>query len=191
MALEWLNSDVPAQQLALNLKELNSTASYPSHWVEILNLIPTHDKIIDLGCGVGAIFELLRKDNRKNAYLGVDFSPHMVSTASKQWVTGEFRVGDALNMQEIDRNAILLCNGLFDILPDGKAALAKILGYSSKHVIISRLTIAENHSTGEYIAYGTRFLKYVFSFNDFYDTVYSSGYTIVKSNGSSVLLLKN
>ena len=54
------------------------------------------DKILDLGCGNGRFFELL-KDKDIN-YIGVDFSEKLIEIAKKKYPKVKFQVADALNL---------------------------------------------------------------------------------------------
>jgi ubiquinone/menaquinone biosynthesis C-methylase UbiE len=54
------------------------------------------DKILDLGCGNGRFFELL-KDKDVN-YIGVDFSEKLIEIAKKKYPKVKFQVADALNL---------------------------------------------------------------------------------------------
>ncbi len=54
------------------------------------------DKILDLGCGNGRFFELL-KDKDIN-YIGIDFSEKLIEIARKKYPKVKFQVADALNL---------------------------------------------------------------------------------------------
>jgi len=69
-------------------------------WSEIEFLFDDYvipgDKILDLGCGNGRFFELL-KDKDIN-YIGVDFSEKLIEIAKKKYPKVKFQVTDALNL---------------------------------------------------------------------------------------------
>ena len=54
------------------------------------------DKILDLGCGNGRFFKLL-KDKDVN-YIGVDFSEKLIEIAKKKYPKVKFQVADALDL---------------------------------------------------------------------------------------------
>ena len=54
------------------------------------------DKILDLGCGNGRFFELL-KDKDVN-YIGVDFSEKLIEIAKEKYPKVKFQVADALDL---------------------------------------------------------------------------------------------
>jgi trans-aconitate methyltransferase len=185
----WKSAIISEQQLTLNIQELSS--EYPPHWKSILAMIPSEDRIVDIGCGVGAIARLLEKEGLTNSYLGIDFSENMVRCASEHWKNHEFKVGDVMNLDDIRENDTLLCNGLLDIMPNGVESLNKILSYRAKYVLLSRINIgvAEQHET--YNAYGTIVPKYTYSKNIFYSIINESKYLIEKvDNSTGTYLLK-
>ena len=185
----WKSASIPKHQLDLNLRELSS--KYPPHWKSIIAMIPSHDRMVDIGCGVGAIAGLLEKEELANPYLGIDFSENMVQCASEHWKAHEFKVGDVMNLDVIRDNDILLCNGLLDIMPNGVESLNKILSYRAKYVLLSRINIGVAEQHGTYNAYGTIVPKYTYSRNTFYSIIDRSKYSIEKvDNSTGTYLLK-
>jgi len=69
-------------------------------WPEIKFLIDdyvrTEEKILDLGCGNGRLFEFLKDKNVD--YFGVDFSEKLIEIAKKRFPAAKFQVADALNL---------------------------------------------------------------------------------------------
>lgn len=53
-----------------------------------------HQKILDVGCGIGSVYEALPSKNID--YLGIDLSPELIEVARKSYPEGEFKVGDIL-----------------------------------------------------------------------------------------------
>ena len=187
----WKNASIPTHQLALNLRELSSKSTYPPHWKSILAMIPSEDRIVDIGCGVGSIAGLVEREGLTNSYLGIDFSDNMIQCATQHWKTYNFKVGDVMNLDDIRENDILLCNGLLDIMPNGTQSLYKILSYKAKYAILSRINIGlvEKHET--YNAYGIIVPKYTYSRNTFYNIINESGYSVKKvDNSTGTYLLK-
>jgi len=179
----WKSATIPKYQLALNLQELSS--KYPPHWKSILAMIPSQDRIVDIGCGVGSIAGLLEKEGLNNSYLGIDFSENMVRCASEHWKNREFKVGDVMHLDDIRENDILLCNGLLDIMPNGVESLNKILSYRAKYVLLSRINIGVAEQHGTYKTYGTIVPKYTYSRNTFYNIINESKYLIEKVDNST------
>jgi len=69
-------------------------------WEEVRFLFDDYvepgDKVLDLGCGNGRFFEVL-KDKRVD-YIGVDFSEKLIEIAKKRFPEAKFLVADALNL---------------------------------------------------------------------------------------------
>ena len=69
-------------------------------WEEVRFLFDDYvepgDKVLDLGCGNGRFFEVL-KDKRVD-YIGVDFSERLIEIAKKRYPQVKFQVADALNL---------------------------------------------------------------------------------------------
>ena len=163
---------------------------YPQHWKDILNCIPTDDRIVDVGCGVGAIYLLVEKEHLKNPYLGVDFSETMIEVAKKK-NPDVFMVGDYRSLGMTLENDILLCNGLLDILPNGVDALNRLLKYKPKYVILSRINIGTIQQVRQYTAYTIPVLKFTFSKLEFEAVIAKNGYSVIKKTGNTFLLKRN
>lgn len=65
------------------------------------------DKILDLGCGNGRLFELFGSKD-KITYSGVDSSKNLIEIAKKKYPRGDFSVGSGLDLN--------YPNGSFDII---------------------------------------------------------------------------
>ena len=69
-------------------------------WPEIKFLVDDYvraeEKILDLGCGNGRLFEFLKDKNVD--YFGVDFSEKLIEIAKKRFPEAKFQVADALNL---------------------------------------------------------------------------------------------
>jgi len=69
-------------------------------WEEIRFLIDEHtvngDKVLDLGCGNGRLYEFFKQKNVD--YIGVDGSEKLIRLAQKRYFRANFKVADALNL---------------------------------------------------------------------------------------------
>lgn len=69
-------------------------------WPEIKFLVNDYvkegEKILDLGCGNGRLFEFLKEKNID--YIGVDFSEKLISIAKERFPKAKFKLADALNL---------------------------------------------------------------------------------------------
>lgn len=114
----------------------------------------------------------------------------MIETAKKTWNYPEFYVRDFYNTEFDFRDQILYCNGLLDILPDGMAALKKLLTFNAKYLLLNRLNFGQQESVETYIAYETiRCIKYTFDYTKFVSLVQEHNYTLT-SSGTCILLKK-
>mgnify|MGYP000870682259 CR=1 FL=1 len=190
---QWKHSDLPQKQLGLNTHQLANQSSYPEHWTSFLTLIrkvdTTNHTLYDIGCGVGSTYKLLLDNKVSVKYVGLDFSDAMIETAKKTWNYPEFYVRDFYNTEFDFSNQILYCNGLLDILPDGLAALTKLLTFESKYVFLNRLNFG-HEGVETYVAYETiRCIRYSFDYEKFMDVVRKHNYTLTH-DGSCILLKK-
>ncbi|MFA5051149.1 MAG: class I SAM-dependent methyltransferase [Patescibacteria group bacterium] len=72
--------------------------SRTSNWPEVeplINYVKDGDKILDLGCGNGRLYELLK--NKNVEYLGVDSCENLIEIAKRRTPT-KFMVASALNL---------------------------------------------------------------------------------------------
>jgi len=58
--------------------------------------VKTDERVLDLGCGNGRIFELLK--DKQVDYYGIDVSEKLIDIAKKNYPKAKFIVGDALNL---------------------------------------------------------------------------------------------
>jgi len=68
----------------------------PEEFYQFLPLIKEKEKILDLGCGNGRLFEVLKEKNI--SYFGVDFSEEMVKIASQRYPNAFFQKANALSL---------------------------------------------------------------------------------------------
>lgn len=66
--------------------------------LEFKKFVKQGDKILDLGCGNGRLFELFN-DKKHIQYTGVDPSEKLVEIARKKYPTGNFEIGNGLDLK--------------------------------------------------------------------------------------------
>jgi trans-aconitate methyltransferase len=189
----WKHEDLPRKQLELNRKEL--AGSYPPHWRSLLaclRQISLDDLVFyDVGCGVGATYQLLRQEGISCRYFGFDFSDAMVETAKSAWNYDGFAVDDYTTTKREFRRGILYCNGLLDIMPDGVKELKTLLSLGAPYLILNRINIAYTKRVRVYKAYDTiDCYEYTFDANEFAQTIRRLGYDITYRDGTCFLLEK-
>lgn len=144
-------------QLEGNIKELNSS-KYPIHWLDILDAVDDVKckSFLDVGCGVGGVFGLL-KSNRKNvSYTGVDYAPAAISIAKKHWNHKNFQVMNFwdLSKEYLNQFDLIYAGALLDVLPNGDEGLDFILSLSAKKILLGRMEFTDQKSHyKEYTAY--------------------------------------
>ena len=189
---EWKKESVAAQHIQVFKAQIES--GYPLFTHHILTCIPSKDRIVDVGCGGGAIYHVLKKEGRSNPYLGIDFSENMILNAIEESGNpSAFQVGDCRNLNVSLKNDILLSSGLLDIFPDGVALLNTLLSYRPKYAILARVKIQDNTELTNYSYYGIEILNYKFSRQEFEQAIRNNGYRISKAYDSKIgttLLLK-
>ena len=143
-------------QLLLNKKELDGRARKPPHWTNLVSDIielskqnDSIDTIRDLGCGSGAIYQVIKDEFETGNYYGYDKSDYAISLAKDNYSKDNFFVFD---LNDIDENfiqgdnEILYMSALLDVLPDANKSLKKICSFGFKNIIIHRVNIIEEES---------------------------------------------
>lgn len=179
----WKNEEVFRQQLERNLFELNSPDNYPEHWKILLGVLeqrfPSKDFIVypdtfflDVGCGCGAISELLARHNPRIAYQGIDYSQEAIDLANKQWpqficpMNGirSFACKDykELDDEGITVNDVLHQSALCDVLPNGDECFDHLLSLGVPTVISQKMKYSTNGTSyaEEASAYGVPTYEY-------------------------------
>ena len=62
----------------------------------LFNYMGSSDKVLDLGCGNGRLFEIFKNKNAE--YIGIDNVSGLIDEAQKRFPEGSFQVFDALNL---------------------------------------------------------------------------------------------
>lgn len=122
------------------------------HRLYLLDLMRSNGvtSLLDVGCGTGPIYEILKQDNDLMVYKGVDYSPAMIEVAKKSFPEASFEVEDARKLSEENSSwdCVLLMHCL-DHLDDYKSAIKEAARVSKKYVCIvlwrSFIQGPENH----------------------------------------------
>jgi len=147
----WRNEEVFKQQLQLNLKELNE--NYPDHWNSFLSFIcdlkeqhPT--SLLDIGCGCGALAEVLHKYESSINYMGIDYAQEAIKIASEQWPHSIFVEGNYkdLTKEDIVNFDIINSCSLHNVLQNGDEAMEYLLQLNPKILILGKILTTNNPS---------------------------------------------
>lgn len=142
-----------------------------SIWPELYILgkhVKKGEKVLDLGCGNGRLFELFQDKNID--YIGVDNSEKLIELAKKKYPEGKFQVGDALNLA--------FANNFFD----------KVYSVAVLHHIPSKeLKIQFLKSVKRILKPGGVLILTVWKFHQFKEYYLILKYTLLKLIGKSKL----
>jgi len=87
-------------------------------WQSFLKLVKQGDKVLDLGCGNGRLYQVLK--DKKITYLGIDFSSNLLEIAKKKYPQADFRLGniaDKKTWQNVQGFDICFCLAVFHHFP--------------------------------------------------------------------------
>jgi SAM-dependent methyltransferase len=84
-------------------------------YVHLLDIGPLDDlEVLDLGCGTGTLYPLLRARYPRARYTGVDIVPEMVAQASRTFPEGRFACRDVLRDGLPGAYDVVLLSALFN-----------------------------------------------------------------------------
>jgi len=152
------------RQLSLNKLELNSAARRPPHWDNLIRDVSFFveknediDTIRDLGCGSGALYEVVNRGLDGGNYYGYDKSEYAIKLAKENYSEDNFFVFD---LNDLDENFIKGDNEIFymaavlDVLPNANEVLKKICSFGFKNILLHRMNIDNQVSRySEYMAF--------------------------------------
>ena len=139
------------------------------------------ERILDIGCGCGAFYELCRRELPEIDYVGMDYSSNAIDLCRKTWYGGSFIEKDLLSLTESDikKYDILHLGALLDVLPNGDEALQHLLSLSPKNILIGRIRFTETESFYDvYDAYNIKTYAYHHSRIHFESMCEDHGYKI-------------
>lgn len=85
--------------------------------------------VLDVGCGTGRLFELLRAQGYRGDYLGIDLAPSAIKLARQRFPDARFEVRDVLAESLPQRFDYAMLSGIFNNrLTDNWAFLTAVLG---------------------------------------------------------------
>lgn len=154
----WKNKEVFQKQLEYNLVELNSKKSYPLHWNNCIEFVKHFNpkSFLDIGCGCGALSEVLFREFPEMKYTGMDYSEDAIQIAKEEWSGRNFYVKDLMELTESDLTDydLIFASAVFDVMPNGDEALEHLMSVSPTNIILSRPKFVSESSFYEtYIAY--------------------------------------
>jgi len=152
------------RQLLLNKKELSYTARRPPHWDNLINDVgffvgqnENIDTIRDLGCGTGALYQVVSDGLEGGNYYGYDRSEYAIELAKENYSKDSFFVFDLNDLDENfikGDNEIFYMSAVLDVLPNANKVLKKICSLGFKNILLHRMNIDDQPSRySEYMAF--------------------------------------
>lgn len=198
---EWKKSKSSfIQQLTRNVSEINE--GYPSNWIHFLERLESIyesadlKRVIEIGCGAGALYHVTKTHFPHLKYIGYDYSDIAISVAIDQWGS-HFKVKNYLDLEREDFNEgdILVANALMDVLPDGDDALGFLLSLGVKNIHLQRVRCTGKPSYSRvYNAYDIQTYEYYHNKEGLMDLFHSHDYNvkldIYSENIYNILLTK-
>ncbi len=156
----WKNKSVFEKQLSLNQTQISDSKNYPPHWTTFLHLLRDTEikSFLDVGCGAGIYYELLRQNYPDIKYTGTDYSAEAIDVAKEYWKYDNFYVMDIMDLTSdyAKQFDLIHLGAILDVLPNANEVLDFVLSLDINYLIISRLEFSTdfgNDVTNEYIAY--------------------------------------
>ncbi len=151
-------------QLSLNKKQLSLDAMKPPHWDNLINDISFFikdneeiDTIRDVGCGSGALYQVINNGLSGGNYYGYDKSKYAIKLAKENYSENNFFVFDLNDLDENfikNDNEIFYMSAVLDVLPNANEVLKKICSLGFKNIILHRMNIDDGPSRYfEYMAF--------------------------------------
>jgi len=92
---------------------------------------------LDLGCGMGATYELFRREEIELQYVGIDATEGFIKTARHLYPEAKFEIGQIENIPYPDNSFDMAsCRCVLEHLPDPDSAIREMARVSSRVVIV-------------------------------------------------------
>lgn len=101
---EW-SSDRLVRHYDVSDNELDRLLGDPSHFYfdrAVARLVQGGDSLLDVGCAVGSLKQLLERRSASVQYTGVDLTPEFIARARQKWPGARFEVASATELPFAD-----------------------------------------------------------------------------------------
>lgn len=116
--------DRRARERTTDRERVDSTErSQRARFADVLRAIRGVRSVLDVGCGVGDLYEFLRLEDSRIAYRGVDLSEAMVARAREKYPEGHFAVANILEWADEPVADAVVAVGLHSLPIDGARSL--------------------------------------------------------------------
>lgn len=117
----------------------NSWKEQREYWYNLLRpLIPPAKTVLDVGCGVGAYYDLLKEKARE--YTGIDITSEMIERAKKNHPDGKFQVSSIYKIDFPDKSFdLVFCWSVLCHQPPHliESALSELWRVAKKHLFFN------------------------------------------------------
>ncbi len=107
--------------------------------MKVFDLLEEHDclSLLDVGCGTGPMYQIIKERQLPIKYKGVDYSDTFIDTCKNEFPEGNWEVQDARKLKEVDNSfdCVLLLHAL-DHVDDYVSAINESRRVASKIVIL-------------------------------------------------------
>ncbi|PIN75605.1 hypothetical protein COV18_02045 [Candidatus Woesearchaeota archaeon CG10_big_fil_rev_8_21_14_0_10_37_12] len=94
--------------------------------------------VLDIGCGTGILYEVLREEGLDCKYIGADLSPEMISVGKKRYPSIDLRIMDSEKLDFPDKSVdFIFMKAVLHHLPNPVKALSEMKRVAKKTVIVS------------------------------------------------------
>jgi SAM-dependent methyltransferase len=111
---------------------------HPSR-LKTVELLEGMTSVLDVGCGTGVMFELLRERRPDIDYLGIDVTAQFVTAARERFPTdaARFREGSLYELDQLPGvYDAVLCRHILEHLPDWEPAVQRMYERAGKKLVI-------------------------------------------------------
>lgn len=125
---------LPREYLASFLHGPGVGIDHPSR-AFVASRVRPGESVLDVGCGPGVTYEVLRAHGRAAGYVGVDSSAPMLDVARERYPAGDFRAGSALTLKAQFGRAsfdIVVVRHVLEHLPDFEPAMTQAIAVARR-----------------------------------------------------------
>lgn len=119
---------------------------YPSESWAIYRLIANSNSVLDLGCGNGAMSQVVKKINKKCKYFGVDHQKELINLANQKYKTSNFFVDDLdifLSQHKKHYDTVMLWS-VIKSFKDWRKIISSSLKLSKKYLVFDLRVVKKN-----------------------------------------------
>lgn len=119
------------------LNRENLEKLYPSESWALFRIVPKVNNVIDLGCGNGAMSDIVNKINKKCKYTGLDHQGYLIKKAKTIYRHSSFLDQDLKNFVDINKKNydLVMMWSVIKSIKDWQDTISKSLNFTKKFLI--------------------------------------------------------